>query len=44
MVMKTEHLPSEAEESLAAGERKVKLIFASSHSIPNVGNVSLFHL
>ena len=42
MVMKTEHLPSEEGEILAEGEKKVKLIFATSHSLPNFGNLSLF--
>lgn len=42
MELKTEHLPGEAEDTLADGERKVKLIIASSHSIPKIGNFSLF--
>lgn len=42
MVMKSEHLPCEAEEILADGERRVKLVFATSHSIPKIGNLSLF--
>ena len=42
MELKTEHLPGEAEDILADGERKVKLVIASSHSIPKIGNFSLF--
>ena len=42
MVLRNEHLPCEEEEILAKGERKVKLTFATSHSIPKVGNISLF--
>lgn len=42
MELKTEHLPGEAEEILADGERKVKLVFATSHSIPKIGDFSLF--
>lgn len=42
MILKSERLPGEAEETINAGEKRVKLIFASSHSIPKVGEFSLF--
>ena len=43
MILKSERLPGEVEEPLGAGEKRVKLVFASSHSIPKVGEFSLFN-
>ncbi len=42
MILKNEQLPGEAETVLREGEKKVKLVIASSHSIPKVGKLSLF--
>lgn len=42
MILKAERLPGEEEEALGAGEKRVKLVFAASHSIPKTGDFSLF--
>jgi len=42
MNIKKEQLPHEAEAVLRDGEKKVKLTFAISHTIPRLGDFSLF--